>query len=168
MGDYQLMGAYKPVATPGANKKPSTTVTSSIKNRFGAADVKEGKGEDGAFAAAMAAVNALKAKQSGGKVADKVKFAGQSYQIEREKTEGDVKQEMRLAKNRLGGGCEGLDAIIGVIGEKDKNVSSLDKSKIDWDKYTKEKKLEAELETNRKDGYLAKKRFIDSVSELEY
>lgn len=28
--------------------------------------------------------------------------------------------------------------------------------------------MEAELEMNRKDGYLAKKRFIENVSELEY
>jgi len=47
-------------------------------------------------------------------------------------------------------------------------VSSLDKSKLDWDKYTKEKKLEGELEQNRKDGFLAKKQFIEQVSELEY
>ena len=28
--------------------------------------------------------------------------------------------------------------------------------------------METELEKNRKDGFLAKKRFIDNVSELEY
>jgi len=28
---------------------------------------------------------------------------------------------------------------------------------VDWDKYTKDEKLEDELEKNRKDGYLAKK-----------
>ena len=55
-----------------------------------------------------------------------------------------------------------------MIGDKDKNVTSIEKSKLDWDKYTKDEKLEAELEKNRKDGYLAKKRFIDEVSELEY
>ena len=54
------------------------------------------------------------------------------------------------------------------IGEKEKNVTSIEKSKLDWDKYTKEQKMETELENNRKDGFLAKKRFIDNVSELEY
>ena len=54
------------------------------------------------------------------------------------------------------------------IGEKEKNVTSIEKSKLDWDKYTKEQKMETELEKNRKDGFLAKKRFIDNVSELEY
>ena len=55
-----------------------------------------------------------------------------------------------------------------MIGDKDKNVTSIEKSKIDWDKYTKEQKLEGELEKNRKDGYLQKKKFLDNVSELEY
>ena len=72
------------------------------------------------------------------------------------------------AKNKLGGACQGLDALVSVIDSKDKNVSSLDKSKLDWDKYTKEQKLEGELESNRKDGYLAKKHFIEKVSEHEY
>ena len=39
---------------------------------------------------------------------------------------------------------------------------------MDWERHTKEQKLETELEKNRKDGFLAKKRFIDNVSELEY
>ena len=73
-----------------------------------------------------------------------------------------------MAKNKLGGACGALDDIMSVIGEKDKNVSCIDKSKIDWDTYTKDQKLEGELEKNRKDGFLAKKRFIDNVSELEY
>lgn len=39
---------------------------------------------------------------------------------------------------------------------------------MDWSNYTKEEKLEAELEQNRKDGFLAKKKFLDQVSEKEY
>lgn len=44
----------------------------------------------------------------------------------------------------------------------------MQKTRIDWDKYTKEEKLEAELEHNRKDGYLQKKQFLDIVGEREY
>ena len=39
---------------------------------------------------------------------------------------------------------------------------------MDWTKYTKEEKIEDELEQNRKDGYLAKKKFIEQVQEKEY
>ncbi len=39
---------------------------------------------------------------------------------------------------------------------------------MDWSKYTKEEKIEDELEKNRKDGYLAKKKFLEEVGEKEY
>lgn len=44
----------------------------------------------------------------------------------------------------------------------------MQKSKHDWDKYTKEEKLERELEKNRKDGFLGKRKFLDGVIEKEY
>ena len=116
----------------------------------------------------MAAVKALEARKNGAKVEAKVRFAGQQFSVERAKTETDIKQEQRINKNKLGGGCSGLDDIVATIGEKDKNVTSIEKSKMDWERHTKEQKLETELETNRKDGFLAKKRFIDSISEIEY
>lgn len=49
-----------------------------------------------------------------------------------------------------------LDNLVNMIDSKDKNVNALQKTKIDWQNYTKEEKMEAELEKNRKDGYLAK------------
>ena len=39
---------------------------------------------------------------------------------------------------------------------------------MDWEKYTKDKGIKGELEKNRKDGHLAKKRFLDKVSDVEY
>jgi hypothetical protein len=39
---------------------------------------------------------------------------------------------------------------------------------MDWDKYAKEKKLEGELAKNRKDGFIAKKNFLDDVNDREY
>ena len=120
------------------------------------------------FNAAMAAIKALQDKKNGAKVSEKLKFAGQSYQVERAKTGQDIKKEQKIAKNKLGGAQDGLDALVQQIADTDKNVTSIEKSKLDWDKYTKEQKLEGEFQKNRKDGYLAKKRFIDDVSELEY
>ena len=43
-----------------------------------------------------------------------------------------------------------------MIDGKDKNVNVFEKTKIDWDKHTKDEKLEDELEKNRKDGFLGK------------
>ena len=39
---------------------------------------------------------------------------------------------------------------------------------MDWQTYTKEKGIEGALEKNRKDGHLAKQRFLDKVSDTEY
>ena len=155
------MGAVKSTGLTAKNPGESSS-KDALKSRF------EESKDDDAFAAAMSAVKALQDKKNGATVEKKIKFAGQSYSVERSKTVSDIKQEVRQAKNKLGGACGGLDDIMSVIGEKDKNVSCIDKSKLDWDKYTKDEKLESELEMNRKDGFLAKKRFIDTVSEMEY
>lgn len=54
-----------------------------------------------------------------------------------------------------------MDSLVGLINDQGKNVNCIEKSKIDWTKYTKEEKIEEQLEQNRKDGYLAKKKFLD-------
>ena len=51
--------------------------------------------------------------------------------------------------------------MVNIIDGKDKNVNVFEKTKIDWDKHTKDEKLEDELEKNRKDGYLAKQAFLN-------
>jgi len=42
----------------------------------------------------------------------------------------------------LGGKCEALDELVGLITAENKNVNCIEKSKIDWGKYTKEEKIE--------------------------
>ena len=120
------------------------------------------------FDAALAAIKAIQDKKNGKTMEQKVKFAGQTFSVEREKTVTDLRKEQQLDKKRLGGGCEGLDNLVQMINDKDKNVTCMDKSKMDWDDYTKKNKLETELEQNRKDGFLTKKRFLDEVNETEY
>ena len=61
-----------------------------------------------------------------------------------------------------------LDNLVSMIDSKDKNINALQKTKIDWEKHTKEQNIEAELEKNRKDGYLAKQAFLGKVGEVEY
>jgi len=39
-----------------------------------------------------------------------------------------------------------LDDLVGLINDGGKNVNVVEKSKIDWSKYTKDQKLEGELE----------------------
>lgn len=62
---------------------------------------------------------------------------------------------MRAAdKKRLGGQSSGLDSLVSMIDGEDKNINTFQKTRMDWDNYTKEEKLEAQFEKNRKDGYL--------------
>ena len=42
-----------------------------------------------------------------------------------------------IGKKKLGGACEGLDDLVQMINDKDKSVTCIDKSKMDWDDYTK-------------------------------
>ena len=107
-------------------------------------------------------------KKLEGTISTKVTFAGQTYSIERNTTQKDVKKQESQDKKKLGGQCDALDDLVGLITAENKNVNCIEKSKIDWGKYTKEEKIEEQLEQNRKDGYLAKKKFLEQVSDKEY
>lgn len=39
---------------------------------------------------------------------------------------------------------------------------------MDWDKFSKDQKIDGDLAKNRKDGYIAKKNFLDDVNDREY
>ena len=110
----------------------------------------------------------MKKRQEQAVMQAKVTFAGQSYSVQRNATDKDLKKQETQDKKRLGGQCEALDELVGLISQENKNVNCIEKSKIDWDKHTKEEKIEEQLEQNRKDGYLAKKRFLDQVADKEY
>ena len=97
-----------------------------------------------------------------------VKFAGQQYTVEKQMTPSEMLKMQRKNKNTVGGQNTGLDSLVHMIDNQDKNINAYQKTKMDWDKYTKEEKLEADFEKNRKDGYLQKKAFLDKVSDVEY
>ena len=62
---------------------------------------------------------------------------------EKKDTEKDVRKDQITEKRKLGGACDGLDELVQMIGDKDKNVNCMQKTRIDWDKHTKEENLEA-------------------------
>ena len=98
-----------------------------------------------------------------------MKFAGQQFSVERERTSNDKRKEGRLAKNKVGGSkFSELDELVQQIEDQDKNVNCIAKSRIDWDNYTKGSAMEKELMQNRKDGFIAKKKFIEKVNDTEY
>ena len=74
-----------------------------------------------------------------------------------------------MDKSKVGGKANSeLDNLVNMIDNKDKNINVVTKTKLDWENFTKEQKLEAEFEKNRKDGYLAKKAFKERAQEVEY
>ena len=55
-----------------------------------------------------------------------------------------------------------------MIDGKEKNINAYTKTKIDWERHTKENDLTDELEKNRKSGgYLAKQAFIEQAVGME-
>lgn len=72
------------------------------------------------------------------------------------------------APKASGGQASGLDALVGMIDSKEKNINAYQKTRLDWDRHTKQHELEDELEKNRKGGgYLGKQRFLDQVAAVE-
>ena len=47
-----------------------------------------------------------------------------------------------MQKKKLGGQATALDDLVGLINDQGKNINCIEKSKVDWKKYTKEEKLD--------------------------
>ncbi|XP_014666165.1 PREDICTED: craniofacial development protein 1-like [Priapulus caudatus] len=74
------------------------------------------------------------------------------------------------ANVRPGGSKQpGLTGLLGQIGKKNK-LSVLDKSKLDWDSYKKDEKLEDDLKLHNKSkgSYLEKRAFLERVDSREF
>ncbi|KAI4493298.1 hypothetical protein M0802_009466 [Mischocyttarus mexicanus] len=67
------------------------------------------------------------------------------------------------------GGLGGISSVLGQIGKKAK-ISTLEKSKLDWDNYKKEENLEEEIVTHNrgKDGYLEKQDFLQRADLRQF
>lgn len=79
----------------------------------------------------------------------KAKFAGESLEL------------LPTKRNRAS-----LDQLAKELSKK-KSITSLTKSKLDWEKFKEKNNLEDELAQNRKDGFLGKRDFLDIARERE-
>ncbi|XP_054012377.1 craniofacial development protein 1 [Hylaeus anthracinus] len=66
-------------------------------------------------------------------------------------------------------GLGGISSVLGQIGKKAK-ISTLEKSKLDWDSYKKEENLEEEITTHNKgkDGYLERQDFLQRADLRQF
>ncbi len=71
-----------------------------------------------------------------------------------------------MDKTHLKGKQSGLDSLVTQL-QGTRTINTIDKSKKDWDKYVTQNKLEKALEQNRKDGYIAKQKFIEDAERAE-
>ena len=93
-------------------------------------------------------------------------FAGETVEVTKE-VEKDSKeakqfqksQEKQQAQKRPGG----LNSIMGTISGKAPKMGTLDKSKLDWNKFVNEEGIKEELVTHNrgKDGYVEKQQFLE-------
>ncbi|XP_033212758.1 craniofacial development protein 1 [Belonocnema kinseyi] len=80
----------------------------------------------------------------------------------------DEKKEVKGVRSRKVG-LGGISSIIGQLGKKSK-ISTLEKSKLDWDNFKKEEKIEEEISTHNKgkDGYLEKQDFLQRADLRQF
>ena len=107
-------------------------------------------------------------------VVKKFDFAGECVEVTKQVSK-DSKEAQRFLKTEKDKvqdgtsfsaqkrGSSGLSSIMGVISGKKPKMGCLDKSKIDWDKFTDEQGIKEELNTYNKgkDGYVEKQMFLD-------
>lgn len=97
-------------------------------------------------------------KQEKIKITQIVEFAGEEVKIEKEvpvnSAEAKFFNNKPMSSNvptkgRTKGGLSGIASVLNRLGKKQK-ISTLEKSKLDWDKFKKEENIEAELQTYNK------------------
>ncbi|KAK0167977.1 hypothetical protein PV327_001823 [Microctonus hyperodae] len=128
------------------------------------------------------------------KVVEKVKitkvfeFAGEEVKVEKEvfkdsaegrltlsstdseKSSNDTNNtaQKRAPRGRVGG-LGGISSVLGQIGKKTK-ISTLEKSKLDWDSFKKQENLDEEINTHNKgkDGYLERQDFLQRADLRQF
>jgi len=127
------------------------------------------------------------------KVTKVFEFAGEEVKIEKEvaidsaearlslsTAEKSVKQSPESAssvgrgRGRGRGGAKrvglgGISSVLGQIGKKAK-ISTLEKSKLDWDNFKKQENIEEEINTHNrgKDGYLERQDFLQRTDLRQF
>ena len=144
------------------NKSKVDAIWQQLKRKCGAAPSTEQQHQHDNNSIDIEIKNAvIKAKEikDSHKVDKTYYFAGKKYTTKEQVTE---KQFNKIKDKQT---HKSLDNVIESISKK-KNISTIDKSKIDWKAYVEKKQMEKELAVNRKDGFLGKKHFLDESNAV--
>ncbi|VEN57162.1 unnamed protein product [Callosobruchus maculatus] len=106
------------------------------------------------------------------KVTQIFEFAGEEVTVEKEVAADSAEARLlkpaadkngpKTSKGKRSAGLSGINNVLSQLSKKPK-ISTLEKSKLDWDKFKKEENIEEELQTfnKGKDGYLDKQDFLE-------
>ena len=91
-------------------------------------------------------------------------FAGEKVVVETKVLVGSAEHEAMKKRGQK----SNLDNLLDKLSGKNKNITTLKKTEVDWGKYKEKEGLEDELATYRKDGYIEKQGFLQrSDARLE-
>ncbi|EFA00183.1 craniofacial development protein 1 [Tribolium castaneum] len=98
------------------------------------------------------------------KITQVFKFAGEEVKVEKEVAKDSIDARLSNKSSEPGKPVKskgGLSGILSQLGKKTK-ISTLEKSKLDWDQFKKEENLQEELQNHNKgkDGYLERQDFL--------
>ncbi|ERL95174.1 craniofacial development protein 1 [Dendroctonus ponderosae] len=102
------------------------------------------------------------------KVTQIFEFAGEEVKVEKEVNVNSAEARL-LAKEtsqstapKRGAGLSGIGNVLSQLAKKQK-ISTLEKTKLDWDRFKKEQNIDEELQTHNKgkDGYLERQDFLE-------
>ncbi|KAL1489476.1 hypothetical protein ABEB36_014364 [Hypothenemus hampei] len=100
------------------------------------------------------------------KVTQLFEFAGEEVRVEKEVDASSAEARLLTkstpkSSTKKSGNLSGIGNVLTQLGKKQK-ISTLEKSKLDWDRFKKEENIEEELQTHNKgrDGYLDRQDFL--------
>eukprot|EP00357_Protocruzia_adherens_P013009 CAMPEP_0114998694 /NCGR_PEP_ID=MMETSP0216-20121206/15673_1 /TAXON_ID=223996 /ORGANISM="Protocruzia adherens, Strain Boccale" /LENGTH=245 /DNA_ID=CAMNT_0002363367 /DNA_START=35 /DNA_END=768 /DNA_ORIENTATION=+ len=159
-----ILGNTGKSATTSSNSQASKS--DGVDSKIVKNDAVDGKKkqEDDLAAEAMKAVLAMKKKTV--EIKETLTFAGQKIEVSKT-VDANSRENLQHQKKTLGGSMGALDRAVSSVTKKN-NINSITKSQIDWKTYRKDQGLEDDLAKNRKDGYLAKKRFLAETESREH
>ncbi|KAG8286942.1 Craniofacial development protein 1 [Homalodisca vitripennis] len=113
----------------------------------------------------------LTEKENKAVVTEIFEFAGEKIKVEKKlppQPSGRGRGGVVTARGR-GRGGGGLASLIGQLGRKNK-LSTLEKSKLDWDRFKKEEGIEEDLQTHNKgkEGFLEKQDFLQRTDLRQF
>lgn len=108
-----------------------------------------------------------KAQSAKVKIKQIFEFAGEEVVVEKEVDKASAEARLLCSnsstsnKGKKNGSLSGIGGVLSQLGKKQK-ISTLEKTKLDWDKFKQEENIEEELQTYNKgkDGYLDRQDFL--------